>query len=152
DYEILASEIGPVDLFINCVPWNVPSSLFAGPLWQRLAPTTSIGFPTGDAYDIVVPRNAPHAADLTFQLARLFDPTLRIETYAQPMPNAPSVQDKVRSIRAAAPAGAKVLVVHADTNWAEKSWPITRFIDLLDRFLSRHREFVAWIVGMGHEK
>ena len=50
------------------------------------------------------------------------------------------------------PRAVKVLVVHADTNWAEKRWPVTRFIDLLDRFLSRHRDFVAWVVGMGHEE
>src|SRR5262249_4705886 len=50
------------------------------------------------------------------------------------------------------PEGSKVLVVHADTNWAEKRWPVTRFIDLLDRFLSRHRDFVAWVVGMGDEE
>jgi hypothetical protein len=45
-----------------------------------------------------------------------------------------------------------VLVVHADAWWTEKRWPATRFIDLLDRFLSRHRDFVAWVVGMGHEE
>jgi ADP-heptose:LPS heptosyltransferase len=152
DYETLATEIGPVDLFINSVPWDVPSSVFARPLWQRLAPTTSIGFPTGDAYDIVVPRDVPHSADLTFKLARLFDPSARIETYAQPVPIPPSAQEKVRSIRAALPAGAKVLAVHADSSSIKKRWPVTKFIDLLDRFLSRHRDFVAWIVGMGQEE
>jgi ADP-heptose:LPS heptosyltransferase len=85
-------------------------------------------------------------------LARLFDPSARIETYAQPVAIPPSVQEKARSIRATVPAGAKVLVVHADTDWAEKRWPATRFIDVLDRFLSRRRDFVAWIVGMGHEE
>jgi hypothetical protein len=152
DYETVASEIGPVDLFINAVPWDVPSNAFVRPLRQRLAPTTSIGFPTGDDYDVVVPRDVPHAADLTFKLARLFDPSARIETYAQPVPIPPSTREKVRSLRAALPAGTKVLVVHADTQWIKKRWPVTRFIDLLDRFLSRHRDFVAWIVGMGHEE
>jgi ADP-heptose:LPS heptosyltransferase len=152
DHETLASQIGAVDVFIDSLTWNSLSSTVIRPLVQRLAPTTSIGFPTDYGYDFVVTKEECHSADLMFKLARLFDPSLRIETYAQPVPIPPSVQEKARSIRAAVPAGAKVLVVHADTNWSEKRWPAGRFIDLLDRFLSRHRDFVAWIVGMGHEE
>ncbi len=152
DYDTLAAEVGPVDVFINAVPWDVPSNVFVRPLRQRLAPTTSIGFPTGDSYDVVVPRDVPHSADLTFKLARLFDPSARIETYARPVPVPPSVQEQVRSIRATLPAGAKVLAVHADASWIKKRWPVTRFVDLLDRFLSRHHDFVAWVVGMGDEE
>lgn len=152
DYDTLAAEVGPVDLFIDAVPWDVPSNAFVRPLRKRLAPTTSIGFPTGDRYDVVVPRDVPHSADLTFKLARLFDPSARIETHSQPVPIPPSVQEKVRSIRAGLPPGTKVLAVHADTNWNKKRWPVTRFVQVLDTFLSRHRDFVAWIVGMGDEE
>jgi ADP-heptose:LPS heptosyltransferase len=152
DYETLVSEIGVVDVLINVVPWDVPSNIFIQRLWRRLAPTTTIGFPTGDDYDIIVPRDLPHSADLPFKLARLFDPSLRIENYAQPVPLQQSVQKEVRSIRAAVPDGIKVLVVHADARWTDKCWPATRFIDLLDRFLSRHRDFAVWVVGMGHEE
>ncbi len=151
DYETLVSEIGPVDVFINAVPWDIPSNGFIKHLWRRLAPTTSIGFPTDD-YDIILPRDLSHAADLNFKLARLFDPSLRIENYGQPLLLRPAVHQQARSIRAAVPAGFKVLVVHADAGWTEKRWPATRFVDLLDRFLGRHRDFVAWVVGMGHEE
>jgi ADP-heptose:LPS heptosyltransferase len=154
DYDALVSDIGEVDLFINAVPWDIPSNIVIRPLWRRLAPTMSIGFPTDDDYDydIIVPRDLPHSADLTFKLARLFDPSLRLESYAQPVPLAQSVRDEARAIRAAVPAGVKVLVVHADAGWTDKRWPATRFIDVLDRFLSRHRDFVAWVVGMGDEE
>ncbi len=94
DYDTLAAEVGPVDVFINAVPWDVPSNVFVRPLRQRLAPTTSIGFPTGDSYDVVVPRDVPHSADLTFKLARLFDPSARIETYARPVPVPPAAQER----------------------------------------------------------
>jgi ADP-heptose:LPS heptosyltransferase len=151
DYEALVSEIGAVDVFIDTLPWSSLASVVIDPLLQRLAPTTSIGF-SPDIYDVVVRKQECHSADLTFKLAQLFDPSLRIDSYAQPLPIPPAVQEQARSIRAAVPAGAKVLVVHADTNWVEKRWPVTRFIDLLDRFLSRHRDFVAWVVGMGHEE
>jgi hypothetical protein len=151
DYDALAAEIGEVDLFIDTLPWDSLSDMVVRPLRERLSPTTSIGFtPDGD-YDIVVPKGDCHAADLTFRLARLFDPALRIDDYVRPVPLPPDVAAEARAIRAAVPANAKVLVVHADTNWTEKRWPVTRFIDVLDQFLSRHRDFVAWVVGMGDE-
>ncbi|GLE52930.1 hypothetical protein ATCCBAA256_24880 [Mycobacterium montefiorense] len=152
DYETLASEIGAVDLFIDTLTWNALSGIVVRPLVERLAPTTTVGFPTDYAYDIVVSNEACHAADQVFKLARLFDPSLRIDTYTQPLPIPPLVMEKARSIRAAVPDGAKVLVVHADTDWTEKRWPVTRFIQLLDRFLELHRDFVVWVVGMGHEE
>jgi len=152
DFASLASELSDVDVLINTVAFNLPSSAFVRPLLQRLAHTTTIGFKNDyEQYDIVVGKDPCHAADLMFKLARLFDPSARIETYARPVPIPSAVQAKARSIRAAVPAGAKVLVVHADTDETAKRWPVTSFIDLLDRFLSRHRDYVAWVVGMGHE-
>jgi len=151
DYEVLASEIGAVDVLIDTLPWPSLADVIMRPLLQRLAPRTSIGF-SPDLHDIVVPKDECHSADLMFTLARLFDSSLRIESYAQPVPLRPPVQQEARSIRAAVPAGVKVLVVHADAGWTDKRWPVTRFIDVLDRFLSRHRDFVAWVVGMGHEE
>ncbi|MEZ0352726.1 glycosyltransferase family 9 protein [Mycobacterium sp. pR1184] len=150
DYDALAAEIGPVDVFIDTLPWSSLSSVIIHPLLQRLAPTTSIGF-TDAGHDIVIPKGDCHAADSTFRLAQLFDPSLRIESYAQPLPIPAAVAERARSVRAAVPAGTRVLVVHADSNWMEKRWPVTRFIDLLDQFLARHRDFVAWVVGMGYE-
>lgn len=152
DYESLAAEIGDVDVFIDTLTWNALSSTVIRPLLNRLAPTTTIGFPTEYGYDFMVTRQECHAADLTFELARLFDPALRIESYAQPVPIAASVLEKAQSIRAAVSPGIKVLAVHADTDWPEKRWITTRFIDLLDCFLELHPDFVAWIVGMGHEE
>ncbi|ORB70452.1 DUF4254 domain-containing protein [Mycobacterium scrofulaceum] len=152
DYETLAAAIGAVDVFIDTLAWNALSSTVIRPLVQRLAPRTTIGFPTEYGYDFVVPQADLHAADQMFQLARLFDPALRIESYAQALPIPSSVRELARKIRDEVPAGKKVLVVHADTDWAQKRWPAGRFIDLLDRFLSRHRHFVAWVVGMGHEE
>jgi ADP-heptose:LPS heptosyltransferase len=152
DCAALASQIGAADVLINTVNSNAPTQTFRD-LQRRLAPTTTIGFKSKqEEYDVTVPKQAWHTCDLLFKLARLFDPSLRIEDYAQPVPIPRSVQAEARSMRAAVPAGTKVLVVHADTDWKEKRWPITRFIDVLDRFLSNHPEFVAWIVGMGHEE
>ncbi|OBH83493.1 glycosyltransferase family 9 protein [Mycobacterium sp. E2989] len=152
DFDALAGQIGDVDVFIDTLTWSALSNTIIGPLVQRITPKKSIGFVADYGYDVVIGKEECHAADLMFKLARLFDPSLRIESYAQPVPIPPPVQEEARSMRAALPPGAKVLVVHADTNWPDKRWPATRFIDLLDRFLSRHHDFVAWIVGMGHEE
>jgi ADP-heptose:LPS heptosyltransferase len=151
DCETLASKIGAVDVLINTVSFNMPSDPIRT-IRQRLAPIATIGFENDyEEYEVVVPKKAGHSADLMFELARVFDPLAQIETYAQPVTIPPDVQAKARSIRAAVPCGTKVLVVHADTDWAAKRWPVTKFIDLLDRFLARHRDFVGWIVGMGQE-
>lgn len=152
DHDTLAARIGAVDVFFDTLTWNSLSSVIIRPLVQRLTPTTTIGFATKYRYDFVVNKADCHAADLTFKLAQLFDPSLRIEAYAQPLSFPPAVQERAAAMRAAVPTGMRVLAVHADTSWTEKCWPATRFIDLLDRFLSRHRDFVVWIVGMGHEE
>lgn len=151
DGAALAAQLGPVDVFINTVLTNLPMVTFQE-LQGRLAPATTVGFTSNyTEYTVTVPRQAWHACDSLFKLARLFDPSLRLENYARPVSIPASVQEQARSMRAAVPAGTKVLVVHADTDWKEKRWPVTRFIDLLDRFLSSHPEFLVWVVGMGHE-
>lgn len=152
DYDVLADDIGPVDVFIDMLAWSSLSDIVIRPLVQRLAPATTIGFPTECPYDVVVARGECHSADLMFRFAQVFDPSICIETYARPVPIGSAVAEHARSIRAAVPSGVKVLVVHADTDWAEKRWPATRFIDLLDRFLARRHDYVAWVVGMGHEE
>ncbi|MFY2858577.1 hypothetical protein ACOJVU_01725 [Mycobacterium sp. THU-M104] len=47
------------------------------------------------------------------------------DTYSQPVPIPSPVQQQARAMRPGLPAGVKVLVVHADTDWFEKRWPIT---------------------------
>lgn len=153
NHEALLGEIGEVDVLIDIVPWNMPSKAVLRTLEQSIAPSTSIGFGHEHcAYDISLGRDVGHSADLIFAMAKLFAPSADIEHYAQPVRVDPAVAARARDIRAAVPAGAKVLVVHADPDWDEKRWPTTRFIMLLDRFLARHPEFVVWVVGMGHEE
>lgn len=151
DGEALTSQIGAVDVFINIVSTHLPMDHFRE-LQRHLAPTTSIGFKNSyERYDVTVPKEAWHTCDVLFKLARLFDPSANIETYAGPVPIPPAVREHARSMRAALPSGTKVLVVHADTDWTQKRWTAARFTELLDQFLSRHDEFVVWVVGMGDE-
>ncbi|NTY60708.1 glycosyltransferase family 9 protein [Mycolicibacterium sphagni] len=152
DHDAIAAQVGAVDLLINAVPWNMPSNMFFQPLLERLAPTAAIGFLDDGGYNIVLPKDSGHCADLIFTLAQLFDPALRIDAYSHRVPIPPSVREKARSIRAMLPMGTKVLAVHADTGWTAKQWPITRFITVLDQFLARHPDYVVWVVGMGHEE
>ena len=152
DFDTLASQLGAIDVLINAVPWRFLWNVDVASLRRHLAPTTSIGFPyDDDVYDIVIEREPMHSADEIFLLAQLFDRSAQIETYARPLPVAPEVQQRVQAMRASLPDGAKVLAVHADSALWAKQWSVTRFIALLDRFLSRHRDYVAWVVGMGHE-
>ncbi|MBO0677354.1 hypothetical protein JRC04_07755 [Mycolicibacterium sp. S2-37] len=153
EFDALAAQIGAVELFINAVPYRTPSQLVARRLRSRLRPATSIGFAgDDDVYDIAVPKSDGHSADLIFGLARLFSPDARVDDHAGRLDIPAHVVARARRVRADLPPGSKVLVVHADTEWTIKQWPVTRFIALLDRFLARHREYVAWVVGMGHEE
>ncbi|MGF2946688.1 glycosyltransferase family 9 protein, partial [Mycobacterium sp. Lab-001] len=152
DIDALAAQIGPVDLFVNTTVLRWPSETGQA-LRRRVAPATSIGFANDNGdYDVVVAKEACHSVELCFKLAQLFDPAARADTYSQPAPIPSPVQQQTRAMRAGLPAGVKVLVVHADTDCSEKRWPITRFIDVLDRLLARHDDFVAWVVGMGEEE
>jgi ADP-heptose:LPS heptosyltransferase len=153
DHEAVAAEVGEVDVLIDTVPWNMPSNAVVRALAQRIAPATSVGFGDDEhAHDIVVRKEARHSADLIFALATLFDPAAVIDDYAQPVQVSAAVDASARAIRDSVPDRAKVLVVHADPDWDKKRWPITRFVALLDLFLTRHPDFVVWVVGMGHEE
>jgi ADP-heptose:LPS heptosyltransferase len=152
-FDEVAARVGDVDLFVNLVPYYLSSNEVAQKIRGRLGDVPSVGFRSEfDSYDVAIRRDDRHSADLIFQLAQLFDPALRIEDFSRPPSIAADVVTRARAMRAEVPSGQRVLVVHADTDWTAKQWPVTRFVRLLDVFLSRHPEFVAWVVGMGHEE
>lgn len=151
-YDAVRREIGDSDVLLNAAPYFVPSNVVGRPLWKRIDADTSVGFSSdGYPHDVVIPRSERHSADLVFELARLVDPAARIEDHAQPVSIGGAVRERAQRMRADLPERCKVLAVHADTEWAGKQWPMTRFIDLLDRFLGQHDDYVAWVVGMGFE-
>lgn len=122
--------------------WHTPD---VDRLLKLLSPENSVGFFPG--FRTVLPRTADkHSADLVFDVPRRLKPSLRLEDFAAPPVFPSKAHQLARRMRGLVPAGGRVLVVHADTS-PEKMWPAEKFVALLDEFLERHPDFVAFVVG-----
>src|SRR5262249_24891405 len=84
--------------------------------------------------------------ELTLEWPRLFDPSLNIETFAEPPRLKPAIRRSVHGLMRTLPKGCRVLAVHADTQpW--KEWRHDYFRAALHGFLEQHPEFIAMVVG-----
>jgi ADP-heptose:LPS heptosyltransferase len=143
DVEQLSAAVGRADLFISLVAWQAPS-LTA--LIDKLSPDAVVGF-FPDAHFVVPPDRDIHSADLDFAVARRIDASLRIDDFSWP-PRLPEAAERfARDLRQSLPEWARLLVVHPDTGRA-KCWSAESFVRLLDEWLDRRPDFLAWIVGM----
>lgn len=145
DAEELSRRLKGCDLLLSFnSSWHSPD---VDRLLALLSTENSVGFFPG--FRVVLPREADvHSADLVFRVPRLLAPSLRLEEFAAPPVFPAEAHQLARQMRALVPAGARVLVLHADTT-PEKMWPAARFVALLDEFLGDHPEFVVFVVGSG---
>src|SRR5262249_26037700 len=106
-------------------------------------PHTTIG--PHPAFDRMAAREpGMHYADQVFQVARGCAPGLRLVDYAQPPRIAPAAWRQACAFRARLPRGARVLAVHPDPaagGESEREWQPDKFVEVLEAFLSRHREY-----------
>jgi ADP-heptose:LPS heptosyltransferase len=136
-----AETIGQCDLLVSLNPWHSPS---VDRLLRLLSPARSVGF--SPAFDVVLPKDSKrHVADQVFALATHFDSSLRIEDFAFP-PRLPRRCDpRIREFLESVAPGKRVLAVHNETK-PEKVWPRERLMRLIDAFLDRHPDFVAFVL------
>lgn len=141
----LSKRLAGCDLLMSFnTTWHSPDVTL---LLELLSPAESVGF--FPDFRVVLPRDSDkHSADLAFDVPRRLSPILRLEDFAAPPVFPAKAHQLARQIRAFVPAGARMLVVHADTK-PEKMWPAGRFVAVLDEFLGRHPEFIAFVVGSG---
>jgi ADP-heptose:LPS heptosyltransferase len=143
DADALASELRPCDLLLSLNCWHSRS---VDLLLRRLSPARSVGF--SRAFRRFIPVDwTKHTADRAFEVPRLLCPSLRLEEFSSPPALPAPVRRWARRLRATVPPSLRVLAVHADTK-AEKRWPTRRWVALLDRLLSRHRDLVVFDVGL----
>jgi ADP-heptose:LPS heptosyltransferase len=142
DAEALAQVLAPCDLLLSLNPWHSSS---VDRLIALLHPEQSIGyFP---AFQITLPRDyGKHSAELAFDMPRIFDSSLQLDDFAKPPTFSASHRDQAKRIRDVFPAELRVMTVHADTR-AEKMWTSARFARLLNLFVSRHPEFIVFVIG-----
>jgi ADP-heptose:LPS heptosyltransferase len=138
---------GHCDLFMSLATWDSESlSSFR----QRLSPAWSIGLLNGYR-QVVRDHRSPHIADLTFSVVRALVPHKRIEDFAAP-PHIPAQSMReANEVLTCFGNRTRVLAVHNES-LREKCWPEDQMAEALDRFLTKHKNFVALLVGKSAER
>jgi ADP-heptose:LPS heptosyltransferase len=141
DAEAVAEAVGGSDLFISLNPWHSESidtllSLFGAP--------QSVGFNRSFSRPLRW-HPSSHAADQAFEVARQFEPALKIEDFSQTIRLPDPDVEVARFIRNQVPDTMRVLALHTYTV-PEKMWGAERFISTIDKFLERHPDYVAFIL------
>jgi hypothetical protein len=142
DADALARAVRQCDLLLSLNPWHSTSM---DRLLTILKPAQSVGF--FSAFQVNLPRDySKHSADLAFDIPRFLEPSLRLDDFAERPTFPPCYLKQAQRIRAVFPTDLRVMAVHADTR-PEKMWSSFRFANLLTAFLSRHPEFVVFVIG-----
>jgi ADP-heptose:LPS heptosyltransferase len=136
-----AAAAGPADLFISVNTWHNDS---VSAFLDALSPALSVGF--HQRFDRCFYRKAPaHHIDYVFEICDLFGTHGPPEAYAHPFPLPEASVEFVEHLRAAVD-GRKVLVVHSYTK-PEKTWPMFKVNEAVERFLDEHPDYVALALG-----
>lgn len=142
DARALAESIRGCDLLLSLNPGYSPSLDL---LLDLLTPARSVGF--FSPHQIVVPLDfSKHYAELAFSIPLQLSSMLQVEHFALPPLYAAEYRQQAQLLRSKVPAPIQVLAVHAETK-AEKMWSVDRLEKLLKHFLSRHPEFVVFVLG-----
>lgn len=142
DADEIGDCLGVCDLLLSLNSWHTPS---VDRLLRRFSPAESVGF--FSSFNVTLPRHPQkHSADSAFDIPRYLNPELRFEEFVSPPVFTSRSHKRAREMRSFIPPGVQVLLVHADTA-AEKMWPTDRFVSVLDTFLDRHPNFLAFVVG-----
>jgi ADP-heptose:LPS heptosyltransferase len=142
DPDAAARLVGRCPLIISLNPWHSP---WMDRFLDLVRPAFTVGFNEG--FDVRLPLDYDrHCADMTFEMARVFDSSLNIETFAEPPRLKPAIRRSVHGLMRTLPKGCRVLAVHADTQpW--KEWRHDYFRAALHGSLEQHPEFIAMVVG-----
>jgi ADP-heptose:LPS heptosyltransferase len=117
----------------------------AASLIARLNHPLSVGW--SPRHDLTIPFDGTkHFSDEVFDVPRLLGARCKPEVLAHPPLLPGSAVRAARRLHALLPRSMAVLLVHAETHPA-KTWPAARFVAVLDAFLHRHPDFVAFVVG-----
>lgn len=152
DAEAVAGHVGATDLLVSFNPWHSPD---VDCLIAVLSPPESVGF--HPSFSVHLPFDtSKHSAELAFDVPRYLDDNLRLNDFAHPPVFPERARHAARELRALIPAPMRAMVIHADTGlWRKgageplqtKMWPVERFVQMMDAFLERHPDFVAFVVG-----
>ena len=137
-----AAEIGQCDLFLSLVPWSSPSLSNLLEAWDGIV---SIGF--FENYTHRLRRDYDkQSADLAFDIVRSLRPDYQLHDFLEPLRYPTARRQEVQEIFSLLEPGTRTLSVHMDTR-TDKNWDETRWVESLDEFLDKHKNFVVLLVG-----
>lgn len=142
DPAAVAAAVGECDLLVCPTQWFSDD---IAELIARFPAAETVGFFRAFGHRCHFDDHTKHAADGTFEILRLLDPSLRAEDFVWPVRLPRENVEDARRLRAQVPPPFRVMVVQADSGW-ENGWPAERFVSVLDKFLARHPNYVAFVV------
>jgi hypothetical protein len=137
----LAQRIRVCDCFISFERGDNPSTRS---LLALLRPAHSVGHLDGFEHRIALQNRA--AADAAFEIARLFDATLRIADFTRPFVERGGLQALRAAIAAKLGHRPSILAVHCETE-LHKAWPTDLFAQAVADFLAHRPDWIAVVVG-----
>jgi len=145
DVEILEPLLQEMDLFIS------PNYWFSTPienLIKAISPCAVIGI--RPELQINVFQQNIHSFDQYFCIPQYLNPGLEIDEFSYPIKIEKESFGKINSFRKTLGNDKKILIVHTDTKKRKRASPEI-FLDVVDRFFFFFEDYVAVIVGLGHE-
>lgn len=137
-----AEAIGECDLFICLNPWYSDD---IGEFMRHFPAAETVGFFRAFKHAHHFDDYSKHSVDGLFDILQWFKPTLRVEDFAQPLQLPRKNVEDARRLRSEIPAPFRTIVLHTETG-AAKMWPVERYVSVLDKFFSRHPDYVAFVV------
>lgn len=138
-----ARKVKQCDIFLSLNPWHSGS---VNRLLELLSPTVSVGFSA--EFTVALPKDSrKHATESAFEVPHYFKRSLRLEDFAFPPRFAAPFRSYARRLRNEAARNRRILALHTETK-PQKAWPPDRFAKLLEVFLTRHPDFVVFILDL----
>lgn len=141
---LTARALKECDLLISVDPGEQPR--YIDDLFNLLKPRWSVGWLSSNG-NVLAPNEKLHFGDEVFEAVKFFEPTLSLDSFATAPALGTSETAFAAALRKEFPAF-RCLVVHCETG-GPKMLAIPRFRLLLDQLLSRFKDVVALVVGVG---
>jgi len=143
DIAVMPEDRKPLDLFVSVSDWGSPSVVEIG---KRLGASRTVGI-AGPFDELAPAEPVCHMFDRLFSVARHFDPSLTLESFASPPRFSRAAQGAaVRFVGQHLEPGERMLFVHPETK-ADKMWTRQGFEFVLTRFLDRHEDVRVFLTS-----
>ena len=144
--EDITLQLRNCDPLFSLVPWT---SYLLSTWVASLAPRISIGF--FPYFDITLSNDhKKHSADLAFDVPKFLKSSLKLEHYAGPPTLPKSAVVAASQLRSILRPSTKIIAVHAETQKG-KMWSSDHFIEVLNKFLEREKQYVAFVIGQDYQ-